>query len=395
MSTFHPSAAGDDASEYSSVDGSSNGVPQANEMETTQKDQVKEVQEMAKRETKNMRVWKFVVSLTVLVTAILVSAGTYIFLEGDEDSNFEESFKSFAKTIGDAEEVHSQNLFSTIRSFSNSISAAAVATNSEFPFVTVPTFEVLAESARRQSGTELLIFTPKVEVGEVTRWNEYATNNEGWYEESKQLAVSSSESSSVLSDFEPGNISSIIYDPSSDEEGENLIPANPPFYPIWQFSPPPFSPFALKANFAQLLDFGGYLKTVNTVREGVFGQTSTGPNNLERTSLNQADHAAYHAQFVPLDVEESSAFERPHAFFFQPVFRATFNDTSEIVGTVNALIPWDRYFVNLLPEGVKGITCVLKNTCGQSFTYYLDGKNVSCAPFKTYVLSNVLVVVTN
>jgi hypothetical protein len=382
MSTFHASTAGDNASEYSSVEGSGNGAPQANEMETTQKDQVKEVQEMAKRETKNMRVWKFVVSLTVLVTATVVSAGTYIFLKGDEDSSFEESYYAFANTIGDAAEVHTRNLFSTTRSFSNAISAAAIATNSEFPFVTVPTFEVLAESAREQSGIELIIFTPKVELGEVTRWNEYATANEGWYEESKQLALASGESASVLADFAPDRIPPFLYNTILDDNGNpSIMPAvsNPPFYPVWQVSPPPFSPSLIKANIGIFLDFALGFQAASESREGVLGPTTFSDlYGLTVLSSKEEDHEAFHAQFM-VSSDTTSADERPHGYFFQPIFREIYNNTSEIVGGVVAVVPWDRYFANLLPEGVKGITCVASNTCGQSFTYFLDGNNVSCA----------------
>jgi hypothetical protein len=70
--------------------------------------------------------------------------------QGDEDSMLRRSYYSFANTIDDAAEVHKINLFTTMRSFSNTISN--IATNSEFPFVTVPTFEVLAAAARQQSG---------------------------------------------------------------------------------------------------------------------------------------------------------------------------------------------------------------------------------------------------
>jgi hypothetical protein len=379
--------ASDDASETSSCEGSSNVAPQANEMETTQKDQVKEVQEMAKRETKTMRAWKFVVSLTVLVTAIVVSTGTYIFLEGDEQSSFKESYYSFANTIGDASEVHTHNLFSTMRSFSNAISASAIATNSEFPFVTVPTFEVLAESARQQSGTELLIFTPKVEVGEVTRWNEYATANEGWYEESKQLAVSSGESTSVLSDFAAGDPLPFLYEVTRGDENGNpsVIPAvsNPPFYPVWQISPPPFSPVLIKVSIGLSLEFASGLKAASDNREGVVGLTTfSDVYGLSGIASKDEDHEHFHAQFM-VSSDTESAYERPHGFFFQPIFREIYNVTSEVVGSVIAVVPWDLYFSNLLPEGVQGITCVAINTCGQSFTYYLNGNNVSCAPFKT------------
>jgi hypothetical protein len=394
MSTYKASAANDDASDYSSSDeelslSTSTGANHANEMGTTQKDQVKEVEEMAKRETKNMRVWKCVVSLTVLVTAILVSTGTYIFLKGDDDSNFKDSYYAFANTIDDAVEVHKINLFTTMRSFSNTVSASAIATNSEFPFVTVPTFEVLAGAARQQSGAELIIFTPKVQVDEVTRWNAHATANEGWYEESKELAVASGESASVLADFAPGLILPFLYEPSVDENGNpSITPAmkDPPFYPAWQFSPPPFSSNFLKVSIGVSPDFSAGFKAVDAAREGVLGVTTFSDRfRLSGLASKEEVHEALHDTFM-VSSDTESAYERPHASFFQPLFRQIYNDTSEVVGDIIAIIPWDRYFANLIPEGVNGITCVVSNTCGQSFTYYLNGNSVSRASFKNWAL---------
>jgi hypothetical protein len=372
----------EDADESMSLGTSTDtGMDQANNgMNTTQKDQVKQVQDMAKIERRNMRIWKCVVTLTVLATAALVSAGTYIFLKDDEQSSFEASYYSFANTIGDAAEVHEHNLFKAMRSCSNSMSVAASTTNSTFPFVTVPAFEVLAESVRQQSGSELLLFTPKVEVGEVTRWNEYATANEGWYEESKQLAVASSEGSLVQSDFAPGSPLPFIFEATFDENGiPSVMPAvnEPPFYPIWQVSPPPFSPLFIKANIGGVPEFSSWSKAVDVAREGVLGSsTFSDLYGVAGLASKEEDHEAFHAQFM-VSSDTESAYNRPHVFFLQPVFREIYDDTSEVVGYISALIPWDSYFANLLPEGVKGIACVASNTCGQSFTYYLDGNSVS------------------
>ena len=333
-----------------------------------------------------MRAWKCVVTITVITTALIVSGGTYVFLTIDEKDGFEESYYSYANTIGDAAEVHKRNLFSTMRSCSNSISVAATTTNSEFPFVTVPGFEVLGESVRQQSGAELLIFTPKVEIDEVARWNQYATANEGWYEQSKQLAISSSGGGLVQSDFAPGSPLPFIFDATVDENGNpTVIPSvsNPPFYPVWQISPPPFSPFLIKVSIGLSLEFASGLKAASDNREGVVGLTTfSDVYGLSGIASKDEDHEHFHAQFM-VSSDTESAYERPHGFFFQPIFREIYNVTSEVVGSVIAVVPWDLYFSNLLPEGVQGITCVAINTCGQSFTYYLNGNNVSCSPFKT------------
>jgi hypothetical protein len=383
MTTFRASGANADAKEVSdetsSVDAST-GEYQANGMDTTQKDQVKEVEEIAKRETQNMRAWKCVVSLIVLVTATLVSTGTYIFLASDAESSFEESYYFFASTIGDATAVHKHNLFSSMRSCSNSISIAARTTNSSFPFVTVPAFEVLAGSVRQQSESELLLFTPKIEIEQVTRWQEYTAANEGWYEESKELAVAASEGSLVKSDFAPGGLLPFIFEATFDENGNNSVmpPNDPPFYPIWQVSPPPFSPLVIKANIGGVPEFSSASKAADIAREGVMGSsTFSDVYGIAGQVSKEEDHEAFHAQFM-VSSDTESAYNRPHAFFLQPIFREIYDDTAEVVGYINALIPWDSYFSNLLPEGVKGIVCIASNSCGQSFSYYLDGNSVSC-----------------
>jgi class 3 adenylate cyclase len=296
-------------------------------------------------------------------------------------SSFTLQYYSFANTIQDAVEVHTQNLFGTMRTASNSITGASVTTNRAFPYVTVPAFEILGEGVRRQSGAEWLIYAPKVEESQVERWNLHATANQGWYDESKTLAVALSEGSLTSSDYAPGGLMPFIYDLTIDENG-NPVPMtsqNGPFYPLWQMSPPPFDPFLLKGNINAQGDFDQGLKAVNANREAVLSRVpdiaGTELAVLASLVLKPEEHESYHAQFVTSDTE--SAFAQPHAMFFQPVFSAINEETSEVSGVIAAIIAWDRYFANLLPKGVKGITCVLENTCGQAYTYNLDGNKVS------------------
>jgi hypothetical protein len=299
-------------------------------MNTTQKDQVKEVQDMAKMERRNMRIWKGVVTLTVLATAALVSAGTYIFLKDDEQSSFEASYYSFANTIGDAAEVHTQKLWSTLRSASSSMSAAALVAGSEFPFMTVPAFEVLGELVREQSGAELLIFTPKVELEQVTQWQEYAAANGGWYEESKQLAVSSSDGSLVMSDYAPGDQIPIIFNTIFDEDGNPGVgpPLNPPFYPVWQFSPPPFSPYLIKANIGGVPVLNAALTAAAVAGEGVLGVTSFSDQyRLGGLAYKGGDHEKFHDPFL-VKSDTETAWKRPHGFFHEPIFRQIYNSSS-------------------------------------------------------------------
>jgi hypothetical protein len=95
-------------------------------------------------------------------------------------------------------------------------------------------------------------------------------------------------------------------------------------------------------------------------------------DSLAQLAAGREDHDTFHEQFASSDFDNT--LERPHSIFFQPVYSETYNNTSDIVGILVAVVGWDVYFANILPEHVKG---VLENSCGQSFTYHVDGNTVS------------------
>lgn len=101
---------------------------------------------------------------------------------------------------------------------------------------------------------------------------------------------------------------------------------------------------------------------------------------LSGSAVNPQEHSGFHDGFVdsPSNDPLQARYDNPHSVLIQPIFRelGDVNNSSEVVGLLQAVVPWDRYLTNLLPKGVDGITCVLKNTCGQAFTYELNGNRV-------------------
>lgn len=93
------------------------------------------------------------------------------------------------------------------------------------------------------------------------------------------------------------------------------------------------------------------------------------------THISGPEHLIFHQQFGNVTTDEQ-AYENPHSTLLQPVFEKLKESNSTLVGMVHGIIPWDRYFLRLLPEGVAGIFCVLENTCGEAFTYMLNGTRV-------------------
>jgi len=74
-------------------------------------------------------------------------------------------------------------------SLSESTTALAATSNSTFPFVTVPTFEVNAHHARLQSGIELFAFLPLVYPEQLKKWETYSVLNQDWMKVSRAFVL--------------------------------------------------------------------------------------------------------------------------------------------------------------------------------------------------------------
>lgn len=126
------------------------------------------------------------------------------------------------------------------RTLSETITASSFSTNETFPFVTVPMFEVQGQHARQQSGIEIFAYTPLVKESQRDEWQAYSNTHQGWIQESRRQVLGGGgtlKSSSYLD----VPIAPFLW--QRDKDG-NPVPASgsDPFAPIWQTSPPPFTP---------------------------------------------------------------------------------------------------------------------------------------------------------
>ena len=85
--------------------------------------------------------------------------------------------------------------------------------------------------------------------------------------------------------------------------------------------------------------------------------------------MTEEQHQALHS------VRKGSRADHPHSFAWHPVHKEIGNSDSEIVGFFIAGMAWDVSLRNLLPENMTlGIFAVLRNNCGQTYTYLLQGR---------------------
>jgi hypothetical protein len=72
------------------------------------------------------------------------------------------------------------------------------------------------------------------------------------------------------------------------------------------------------------------------------------------------------------DPEEKPLKQNPHGFMMEPVYSA-FEESPELVGFLVGVTSFGNLLDRLLPSGVNGIVCVIKDKCGDAITYELNG----------------------
>lgn len=95
--------------------------------------------------------------------------------------------------------------------------------------------------------------------------------------------------------------------------------------------------------------------------------TAVRPYTSVGLSITEEDHAAMHTD------NENSEPDFPHSFLMAPIHEKLQDTDSTIVSIMIVAFAWDAAWRSLLPTGVDGIFAVLRNSCGQAFTYEISG----------------------
>jgi hypothetical protein len=206
----------------------------------------------------------------------------------------------------------------------------------------------------------MISYSPLVTSENRAAWEDHAVAKQGWIQEGVDLSPDLHEGY----DLTVANISKDIFRFSDgdtgvpvlqDRDGADFGPGH--YAPVWEQAPAPHDPSIV--NFDLLSH-----PVFNRVYHGMW-ETRL-PVMSEVTDLN-----FFYGGAVRDDVDH------PHSFLLHPVYPYFSEDFSyavdDLVGFVVAILPWDSYFTNILPEGVDGMVVVLHDTCGDHYTYQLDG----------------------
>jgi hypothetical protein len=218
------------------------------------------------------------------------------------------------------------------------ISSYAKTTEDAWPFETFPNYESVASTYMKVAGTRMIVTAPFVTMDQKASWEDYSVANQGWIKESYEAIG--------LDNIDPLGIQEVIYD---HEYGRATEAHDGPFLPLWQISGPPQSTGVVNFN---LMSNSGFASTYQIAKEN------------KQSLLTEV-----------LDVSEIVGNEQkvhPESLLIHPMFDDVASNSLNVVGAVAAVVSWDVFMTDLVREGNQGMVCVLKNTCGQSYTYKVN-----------------------
>ena len=256
-----------------------------------------------------------------------------------------------ANVITESTRFHAQAVVSSLEAMSDTITSFTLSSGYEWPYVTVPHFDKRGSRAREDAYIEIVGFSPLVTYEDREEWVDYSLNS------------STSWDTSVFD-----MIPFIWKEPEESSEGGEIVKIpddNILMAPMWQTSPKANHKGALNYNlFSETLYqhlYGAMTESKKTALSAVY------TNNIQTKLWGKLEHAQYHN----VSLEETR--DIPHSALITPVYDSFDPETRNLAGLVHGILPWDTYLTDLLPPGVNGIVAVLANSCGQRFTFRIDG----------------------
>ena len=134
-------------------------------------------EKVAASETKLLNVLKLLIFLLLVVVTVLVSIGVYNLTKDDEETRFRDHVMLHSHRITDAFHEAILRRLAALNGLATTVTSCALATNQQFPFVTVPDFEVRGSDVRVQSDSFAVQYMPVVNDSVREDWEAYALAN--------------------------------------------------------------------------------------------------------------------------------------------------------------------------------------------------------------------------
>jgi hypothetical protein len=287
---------------------------------------------------------------------------------------------------------------------------------SKFPFVELPEFETNGQAVLGQAAVELSILCPVVTIDQLPEWETFVEAQKYWIGESYKISALSASSldeqgadaddiyyhEGVVQrwlDFDKAQATiSLATDMfTMDVESETQAPVNAntnyggPFLPWWYQTPPP--PGVLD-------EATGIWQVPNVNMDMLSSYPVVSDLYAALTSFTDAPYVISDFVTVPHVLRGKHAYggrilhhieddDEPRSIMLYPVFQKLYNNKLEdgpplqydgsrqLAGVLVVTLGWSAFVNDLLSEGFSNVLVVIRNTCGGSASFLLNGSKVS------------------
>ena len=306
-----------------------------------------------------------------------------------------DQFGGQAREVVDICLEESHDMIYSVQEIANSFTSAALmmGTDGNFPYLTIPHFELRGTGNNELTSAEHLAYAPLITQEDKATWEAYAYSNQGWVDESlayaqtlhghnlddshravqvldrnvSPLSEGFGSSNEVETESDPAHpsISKYVYRFEDGTIG-NIVPQNGPglsvgpgnYAPIWQIAPVAHDPKLV--NF-DLLSHPAFASAYEKLWE---------------SRMPVVSRAAHIEFFDGDDMTHEKNDDSPHSVIIQPLY-SSFEvgaDSDALVGLLASEFAWEKFLARTLPS-VHGIVVVVDDQCGTQMTFMsrIDG----------------------
>jgi hypothetical protein len=333
---------------------------------------------LGRKESRAVSVLRVIVIAVIASAAIIVSSCVFIYTRNDEEESFETQFAAHSNRIVESFHDSIEANLGAIDALSVLTTSFALSTGATFPNVTIPNFEAIGASSRILADALLIFWMPLVTDETRKGWEEYSVLNQGHLMTSflAETTLRNAQDERYRSDrrLQEGSFHEEIYGLEVDGDGAEVEvvkqQGSGPHLALWQMSP------ALPVEALLNLDMLDVSTSALSYNEAVRSKQAVIDASNDLTESEDALFSAFLAagQYRGDSAEEYEG--SPVSSMAYPVFDS-FGADREVVGVLATNLYWRLYFENTLPPDADGIICVLANSFNQTFTYAIDGPDVT------------------
>ena len=333
-----------------------------------------------------VRCSKVIVLIFIGLAAVAFGTVTYFFTSNEEEGDFElqyvdlllicfsnpifkllnvlfhfllSRFKDFAEEISAVVHIEAENVFGLVESMALTMTSYSIDTNVSWPFITMPHFEKRGTKNNELSRALHLSLVTLLPTNLSERWENYSLANQGWVQEGVEASPALHEEF-LGPNLQAPQIPSHVFR-FEEEIGGPTVPqeeaeVDGQYGVVWQQAPAPHAPSIVNYDL---------------LSHPVFARIYSGMWETSSPVLSEVTEISFLYEGAIRD-----EITHPHSFLLHPIYSSLQNENThreDMVGFLVAVLPWDAYFQDLLSSKTKGVVVVLHNTCGEHFTYRLDG----------------------